>query len=362
MNELLSRPAVKAVLALAGLFIFLWLVYASRTVLFPFVVAFGLAYLFDPLIDRLEAKGVGRSTAIFILLTVLFIFVFAAAVFIGPIIWGQVDAMAENIPHYIALVKEKIKPMIESMPDMDREKIEGALQEGMRRMGDIPLKVLKGASQALWTGLSSVMGVMLALFNLVIIPVATFYLLKDFDIITEKITVRVPPRSRDRFVGFFKKIDTVLNAFFRGQFTVALVMALILATGLFFIGSPMGVLIGLLAGLSNIVPYLPIVVGLLPALILTYLQFTDLLHPLLVLLLFGGAQAFEGLILTPRILEKAVGLHPVAIMAALLIGGHFFGFLGVLLAVPAAAALKVALYELDEAYLKSDFFNEDGDS
>jgi len=137
---------------------------------------------------------------------------------------------------------------------------------------------------------------------------------------------------------------------------VASIMALILSTGLFFIGTPMGIVIGIVAGLANIVPYLSIVLGLAPALLMTYLEFHDLLHLVLAALLFGGAQALEGFVITPRVLEKAVGLHPVAVIASLLIGANFFGFLGLLLAVPTAAALKVGLFEMDEAYLKSEFF------
>jgi predicted PurR-regulated permease PerM len=118
----------------------------------------------------------------------------------------------------------------------------------------------------------------------------------------------------------------------------------------------MGIFIGIVAGLSNIVPYLPVVVGLAPALILAYLSFGDVSHIALVAALFAGAQAIEGLYITPKVLEKAVGLHPVAVMASLLIGGAFFGFIGVVLAVPVAAALKVILVELDSDYLKSDFY------
>lgn len=358
-NFSLSKPAIKGISIFLGVLLFLFIVYEARSALFPFVFAFGLAYLFDPVVDRMEAKKIGRTSSIVILLAILFTMFTVATALIAPIIVSQVESLADNIPSYIEFAQKKVTPIIESLPEVDREKTKAAIKDGMAKAGDLPLKVVKGVSQAVWTGLSSMVGILLTLFNLVIIPVATFYLLKDFDNINAKILERVPPRNRQWTVEFFGKIDAVLSNFIRGQLTIAFVMATILSTGLMLIGVPMGLLIGVVAGMSNIVPYLPAVVGLIPALLLTYLQFGDITHLLLVLLLFGGAQAFEGFVLSPKILEKAVGLHPVAVLAALLVGGSFFGFLGVLLAVPATAVLKVALVEADTAYMKSDFFKSD---
>ncbi|VAX17889.1 hypothetical protein MNBD_NITROSPINAE01-1074 [hydrothermal vent metagenome] len=358
-NLPLSKSTIKLILILLGITIFFFILYKARTALFPFVFAFGLAYLFDPVIDRMESKKIGRTSSIIILLTLLFTAFAVTTAFVTPLIVGQVETLADSIPGYIELAQKKAAPIIQALPDMNREKAEALIKNGMAKAGDLPLKVVRGASQALWTGLSNMLGLLLALFNLVIIPVATFYLLKDFDNITAKILERVPPRNRQWTIDFFGKIDAVLSNFMRGQLTIAFIMTLILSTGLMLIGTPMGLLIGVCAGLSNIVPYLPAVVGLVPALLLTYLQFGDFSHLLAVLLLFGGAQVFEGFVLSPKILEKAVGLHPVAVLAALLIGGSFFGFLGVLLAVPTAAVLKVAMVEADTAYMKSHFFKSD---
>lgn len=356
MNEFFSRPATKAFFAIAGALLFAWAVYMARVVLFPFVVAFGLAYLLDPLIDRLEKLKMSRSFAIFLAFFFLILLLAVAAMILGPLVWGQVEAFAENIPEYIKYMEKTALPWLMSIPEMDRAKMEELLRQAMGAMGDLPLTIIKGISSGIWSGLSSLMGLLITLFNLVIIPVVTFYLLKDFDRITEKITERIPPGKRERVLSFFRKIDLVLADFMRGQLLVASFMALILSIGLYFIGTPMGLVIGILAGLANIVPYLSIILGLAPALLMTFLQFGDWTHPALVALLFGLAQTFEGFVLTPRVLEKAVGLHPVAVMAALLIGASFFGFIGLLLAVPTAAVIKVALFEMDEAYLKSDFY------
>jgi predicted PurR-regulated permease PerM len=357
MNGFLSKPAVKIAVILAGAVLFLWFVYTARVALYPFIIAFAFAYILDPVVDRMEKAGLGRTSSVVMLLAIFFAIIMAAMALLIPIIAGQVEAMARNVPRYAELVKEKALPIIERIPEMDRAKVEESVKQAMATLGDIPLKVLKSTSGAVWTGITNVAEFLLGLLNLVIIPVATFYLLKDFDSLLAKVASRVPPRYKPGTARFFGKLDAALGAFVRGQLTVAVIMGAIYSTGLFLIGAPVGVLIGLLAGLANIVPYLPVVVGLLPALILTYLQYSDWQHVGMVAGLFALGMAVEGFVITPRTLEKAVGLHPVAVMASILMGAVFFGFIGVLLAVPTAAVVKVALVELDGAYLSSAFFN-----
>jgi predicted PurR-regulated permease PerM len=360
MNELLSKPVVKIAMILAGAVLFLWFVYAARVALYPFIIAFAFAYILDPVVDRMEKTGLGRTSSVVMLLAIFFAILMLAIALLIPIIAGQVEAMVKNVPLYAELVKEKAMPIIERIPEMDRAKVEESVKEAMAALGDIPLKVLKSTSGAVWSGITNVAEFMLGLLNLVIIPVATFYLLKDFDTLVKKAASRVPHKYKPGVSRFFGNLDTALSAFVRGQLTVAVIMGTIYSTGLFLVGAPMGVLIGLLAGLANIVPYLPVVVGLLPALILTYLQYSDWQHVGMVAGLFAFGMAIEGFVITPRTLEKAVGLHPVAVMASILMGAAFFGFIGVLLAVPTAAVVKVALMELDEAYLSSSLFKDGG--
>jgi len=273
MNELWEKPAVKTLAFIAAVALSLWLVYAGRAVIFPFAVSFCLAYLLDPLVDVFEKRGVNRSVAIIILLLAVFTAFAAAVAFVGPLVWGQVENAGRNIPRYVAIVEEKVSPLIESIPQIDKEDVKKNISAAMSVLGDTPVRMLKGISGWVWSGLSGVVGIIAAFFNLVIIPVATFYLLKDFDVMIEKIHARVPSAKKERVAEFFGKIDAVLSDFFRGQLIVAATMAVILSFGLFVIGTPMGLLIGMVAGLSNIVPYLSIVVGLLPALILMWLQF-----------------------------------------------------------------------------------------
>jgi len=361
MDDLRTGRAARAVVGITGATAVLWLVYAARTALFPFCVAFVFAYLLDPLIDKLEKFRINRSIAIIFLLTTLFVLFLGAAILLAPMIWDQVENLGKNLPVYIDKLEKNIAPLAQSISDIDPQQVQAQIKETMKTLGDIPIRALRALLSGVWSGLAGAMGLVVALFNLVVIPVATFYLLKDFDTITAAVSKRIPHPHKDRTLEIIGKIDAVLSGFFRGQLIVALFMAVILSSGLFIIGVPMGLFIGIVAGLSNIVPYLPVFIGLAPALLMSYLNFGDFAHLAMVLGLFGVAQAIEGLIISPRVLEKAVGLHPVAVMASLLVGGGFFGFIGVLLAVPAAATAKVILAEMDSVYLNSEFYNGPGE-
>jgi len=356
MDNLWARISVKTAVVAFCAALFFWFVYLARAALFPFCVAFIIAYMLDPLIDRMESRKVNRSSAIVSLLVLLTLISAGAALFLAPIAVEQVATLGEKLPGYIDQMENKLAPVIGLIPDMDTQEVKARVRESVRSLGDLPLKAVNAAASGLWSGLTGAMGVVVALFNLALIPVATFYMLKDFDSIIESVVRRIPVSNRDRLLDVFSKIDATLSAFFRGQLLIAMFMAALLSSGLFLIGIPMGIFIGIVAGLSNIVPYLPVFVGLAPALILAYLGFGDIEHMVLVAALFASAQAIEGLYITPKVLEKAVGLHPVAVMASLLVGGAFFGFIGVIVAVPAAATIKVILLELDSDYLKSDFY------
>ncbi|VAX24310.1 hypothetical protein MNBD_NITROSPINAE03-1613 [hydrothermal vent metagenome] len=356
MDNPWARISVKTAVASLCTGLFFWFIYLARAALFPFCVAFIIAYMLDPLIDRMESRKVNRSSAIVLLLVLLTLISVGAALFLAPLAVEQVAALGKKLPGYIDQMENKLAPVIGLIPDMDTQEVKARVREIASSLGDLPLKAVNAAARGLWSGLTGAMGVVVALFNLVLIPVATFYMLKDFDSITESVSRRIPAPYRDRLLGVFRNIDITLSAFFRGQLLIAMFMAALLSSGLFIIGIPMGIFIGIVAGLSNIVPYLPVFIGLAPALILAYLSFGDIEHIALVAALFASAQAIEGLYITPKVLEKAVGLHPVAVMASLLIGGAFFGFIGVVVAVPAAATIKVVLVELDSDYLKSDFY------
>ncbi|MDH5476741.1 MAG: AI-2E family transporter [Nitrospinota bacterium] len=358
MEEFFRKPWVKALAVVVGIFAGLLLIYAARAALAPFVIAFGLAYLLDPLIDRMETWKIGRTFSILSLFAILSLGALAMATFLIPMALGQVEAVAKNAPVYIERVEAAVAPLMESFAPGEDIRLTEQMKENISSVGQLALSAFRAVVAGIWSGISGAMGVVVALFNLAIIPVATFYLLRDFDRIIAWGASRVPPRHKPKVFTLARRLDSVLAAFVRGQLMVAFIMAVILSLGLLVIGVPMGFFLGGAAGLANIVPFMPLFVGYLPAMALVYADGGGMGGFIAVSVLFGVSQALEGFLITPKIQGDAVGLHPVAIMAAMLVGGVFFGFIGVLLAAPAAAMIKVLLEDIDQGYMESSFFME----
>tara|TARA_B100000686_G_C16758496_1_gene957140 strand:- start:1611 stop:2168 length:558 start_codon:yes stop_codon:yes gene_type:complete len=184
-----------------------------------------------------------------------------------------------------------------------------------------------------------------------------FYLLCDYDEINRKILSLAPPRHQDKIRKSFLEIDRVLANFMRGQLMVSGMMAALYIAGLFLCETPLSLIIGIVAGLANLVPYLGFVFGLIPAAILTYLHHQELTPLVGVITVFGVVQSLEGMVLTPRIVGDQIGLHPLAIMLAVLLGADLFGLMGLLLAVPSAAVVNVLVKRGLDQYRKSSFYS-----
>lgn len=335
-----KKLLIAFLISLGAALIFLYL---ARRVVTPFFIAFALAYLLDPLVDRLEKWKLSRTPAVILLLTLFFVVTAAATLVLVPLFRAQMEHLVQNIPSYMQTLQDWGRPLIENIGWLEPGKIQEAINDGIQKMGELPVQFLGNVSDFLWTSLSSLLSVIMVAVNLFIIPVAMFYLLRDFDRINSKIVNLVPPRIRQQFVDIFKEIDRVLSRFVRGQLMVATLMAGMYSVGLFACGTPMSLLIGVFAGYASLVPYLGLVVGFVPAALLTFLQFQELNPVLGVVAVFGVAQALEGMVITPRVVGDQVGLHPVAIMLSVLVGAELFGLLGVFLAVPVAAVINVLM-------------------
>lgn len=339
----------------------LFLLYILREPLSPFLIAFALAYMLDPVLDRMESRRIPRVIAILVLLVAVATLTAIAGLILYPLLEKQVVGGVEQLPQYAAKLQEKFAPLVEKISGYDETRVNEIIKSATGKMGALPLQILNALYGFTVSALSSVAGMFAAVFSLMVAPVAAFYFMRDIDHMKKELLKLVPQRYREKVLHIALDIDNTLSAFIRGQFTVALAMAFMYSAGLYFIGTPMGLFIGILAGLSSIVPYLALVTGLLPALILTWLSFGDGASLLYVLALFGAVQLIEGFFLTPKIMGKSVGLHPVAIMLAILIGGMFFGIVGIILAVPTAAVLRVLLVHAKSAYRSSRFFTDKKD-
>jgi len=328
--------------------------YFSRRVLTPFFIAFALAYLLDPVTDRLESFKISRTFAVLVLMAGVFSLVTGIGLLIFPLLKLQAEHLVSNLPNYIAIIQEWMYPLLGVVGEP--EKIQGILNRELLKVGELPLKVISSITSILWGSVAGLFSFILLLANLVIIPVVMFYLLRDYDLINKKMLGFVPARSREQVLSLIKEIDGVLAGFVRGQLMVGLIMAGLYSIGLFFCGTPMSLFIGLLAGLASLVPYLGLVFGFIPAAILTFMQTQDWVLVFGVVGVFAVVQGLEGMIITPRIVGEKIGLHPVAIILAVLLGAEFFGLVGVIVSVPVAAALNVLFTHGLNEYKSSSFY------
>jgi predicted PurR-regulated permease PerM len=337
---------------LAALGVFVALVYMLRDVLTPFAAGLVLAYLLDPLADRLERTGLGRLGATLVILAVFILLFVALLVVVAPLLATQTVAFLEKAPGYITRLQTLLTE--QGAPLLQRIGGERALADIQNSLGDVASKGFGWLGTflgGLWSGGQALVNI---LSLLVVTPVVVFYLLLDWDRMVEKMDSWVPVNQRDTVRTLAGDIDTAISGFLRGQTLVCLILGIIYAAGLFAIGLNFGVLIGLMAGLISFIPYVGSLLGLVVAVGVAVAQFwPEWTMVGLVLAVFVVGQFIEGNILSPKLVGETVGLHPVWLMFALLAAGSLFGFLGLLLAVPVAAAIGVLTRFALRQYLAS---------
>lgn len=338
-----------ATLAVAGL-----LLYLLAPILTPFIIAAVLAYISDPLVDRLQARKLPRTLAVVAVFVGLSLLAFIILLVLIPMVERQIDVFAQKLPSYISLFQTRLLPKIYqllgiSATDIQLFDLKSSLQDYWNTAGGLTQHALASVSRS---GLA--FAALIA--NLLLIPVVTFYLLRDWDNIIKRVYELVPRRSQPVVARLAKESDEVLGSFLRGQLMVMMVLGAIYSIGLSIVGLDLAVLIGLSAGLISFVPYLGFIVGILLAGIAVIVQFQDVLHFGYIAIVFGIGQLVEGMILTPLLVGDRIGLHPVAVIFAVLAGGQLFGFVGVLVALPVAAVIAVLLRYLHGRYIESGLY------
>lgn len=330
------------------------LIYLLAPVLTPFMVSAILAYIGDPLVDRLETYKLPRTLAVVIVFVVLTLLAVVTLLILVPMLQNQLVVLGKKIPGYIEVIQSQFIPWLNAHFDtgmqLDMETIKTSLQAHWKEAGSIA-----GTAVSYITRSGALLAAWLA--NLVLIPVVTFYLLRDWDIMVARIREMLPRKTEPTLSQLARSSDEVLGAFLRGQLLVMLALSLVYSIGLWLTGLDLALLIGMLSGLVSFVPYLGFIVGILVAGIASLLQFHDVTHLIYVAIVFGIGQALEGMLLTPLLVGDRIGLHPVAVIFAVLAGGQLFGFLGVLLALPAAAVIAVILRYMHERYKESALYS-----
>ena len=335
-----------------------YVIWLLAPVLMPFAVAAMLAYLGDPLADRLERLGLSRNWAATIVFAVLLLVVGGVLLLLIPLIARQIENLIENLPRYGDWAQHTAWPWLQARlhldPRMfDSDRLLAAIKAHLGSIGDIATTVLGKVSR-------SGLGVVQWLANLVLIPVVAFYLLRDWDRLVATVDCMLPRSIQPTIAHLARESDTVLGAFVRGQLLVMLALGVFYGAGLGVVGLTVGPLIGMVAGLLSFVPYLGFIIGFIAAIVAALVQYGDWTHLLLVCGVFAIGQLLEGYVLVPKLVGDKIGLHPVAVIFAVLAGGSLFGFLGVLLALPAASVIMVLLRYLLERYRMSELYNEEG--
>lgn len=336
------------------------LLYFLHNILSPFLVGILLAYLADPLVDRLERMGLSRTWGVVVVFSLFTLIFLALLLVLVPMLAKQLVRLYELAPQMLDWLQHVALPWVQNRLGLADgfwkfDKIKAAIGAHMGQTTDIVGVLL---SQATASGLA----LLAWLANLVLIPVVGFYLLRDWDLMMAKLRSLLPRQRESQVMGLAGECHEVLGAFVRGQLLVMLALGLIYAGGLMLVGLELGLLIGLLAGLAAIVPYMGFIIGIGAALIAGLFQFGGDLYPMLgIVAVFMVGQALEGMVLTPLLVGDRIGLHPVAVIFAILAGGELFGFTGVLLALPVAAVIMVLLRHVHDLYKESDMYAGDID-
>ncbi len=331
--------------------------YFSRRVVAPFFIALALAYLLDPMADRLDSLKFSRTLSVLVLMLGFFLVVTGVGILLIPILSMQAENLAKNIPAYVGIFQDWIRPVLDLIGGLDSSRVEVLLNEGLSRFGELPMKALQFSSKFIWGSISNLFNIFLMLANLVIIPVVMFYLLRDFDSIKAKLLNLVPPRFQEKTRDIVLEIDQVLSRFVRGQLMVAGLMGVMYSVGLYLCDTPLSLSLGMMAGLVNLVPYLGLVLGFVPSALLTFMHTQEWLPVLGVAGVFAFVQVIEGMLITPRVVGDNIGLHPVAVILAVMLGGELFGITGMILGVPAVAVLNVLVSRGIAQYKASPLYN-----
>jgi len=352
-------------LALTAVLTSVWVIATAGSVLAPFILAAVLAYILDPVVDRLEKRGLNRVPAIVLLVGPVIALAVLAVVLGIPALGRQFGDFIEAVPALVERIQQwavRWGPRLEAIPvigssladrmaSLDAEALVGILQD---RQADLAARAWS-AVLGLGRGLGSVFTV---LGYVVLTPVLAFYLLRDWDGIVARIADLIPHGRRDKVVEFASEYDHLLGRYLRGQITVALIMGALTGIGLFVSGFPYAFLIGALVALFSVVPYLGLVLSLVPAVVVALTTGAIGASLLKVLIVFAVVQGLEGTVVSPRIVGDSVGLHPVWVVLALTAGGFYLGFAGLLLGVPIAVGIKLVVQRGVARYRDSEIYQK----
>lgn len=354
-----------ALITTAGIVTFIWLLSSTGSLLAPFLLALVLAYGLDPVVDMMQRR-VSRGLAIGVLTVVAIAVISAAFLLVLPAAIDQLGSLVQETPVFfqrlgtwledarvrllavdVPLIDED--DLLQRLQNVDSDAVVAFLQERREALG----AWVWGGVLGLGRGIGSVFTV---LGYVALTPVLTFYLLRDWDRLTAGVADLLPRHRRDTYVAFAQECDSMVSRYLRGQVTVAAILGVITGVALWLVGFPYAGTLGLIVAIFSVVPYLGLVLSLIPAIFIALVSGSVGLSLLKVAGVYGASQLLEATVISPRIVGESVDLHPVWVVLALSLGGFFFGFVGLLIGVPAAAVTKLLIGRGIARYRESDFY------
>lgn len=340
------------------------LIYLLSPVLTPFLIAAILAYIANPLVNKIDALhfsvfnkkfsySPSRTTATLLVMALLLTLLILFLLIVIPLMQKEFLLLSQKLPVYFNIAKNSLEPWLLKNFDvainLDYAQIQQILTENWKTAGNFAKDIALGIG-------NQGMAILGWFANLVLIPLVLFYLMVDWNLIIAKISHLLPRKYLGKTQEIAADIDAVLAEFLRGQLTVMLLMSVFYATGLWLAGLELALPIGALSGLLGFVPYLGIGLGMTLAILSGILQFGSLHDLIPILIVFGIGQALESMALTPWLVGDRIGLHPLVVIFALMAGGQLFGFAGILLALPVSAAIAVGFRHAKQHYLNSNLY------
>lgn len=350
---------LRRVFFLAGIVLLLWVLYLLKPVVIPFVAAFLIAYLFSPLVDKLHQYGLPRWLSISFVFVGIGVVLTLAIWYLVPLIWEQLVYARDKIPKVIGWVNSSFLPWLSSTfnlveMELDTDQISAAVMDYVQTnysadsIQTVALRIAQSGMNFIQIG-----------GTVVLIPIIAFYFLLDWDRMLDNLRRLIPRPYEQSTLRIVGECHRVLGAFVKGQFLVMFLLGVVYAVGLQVIGLEVGLIIGMIAGLCSIIPYLGFAVGIIAAVTASFFQFgLDWTHLLLVGVVFMIGQVVEGYILQPFLLGDKIGLSPVAVVFAVLAGAQLAGFLGMLIALPVAAVIVVLLRHVRDYYETTPLYGQ----
>jgi predicted PurR-regulated permease PerM len=332
-------------IALLGLFI-----YSVSSILLPFVVAIIASYFLNPAVDKLDRSGIPRAFGSLIIIASFFTIVAVIIILVAPVFYNQFVEMTTKIPEYINAANKTILPSVNSFVRKFAPDLMVKAKESVSALSLYILQFIGKIMQNIWSS-----GMFLVnMFSLIfIMPVITFYIMRDWHKIVVKIDRLIPTKYTPAVREQFAEIDMILSGYIRGQINVCILLGVFYAASLMIVGLEFGFFIGIATGMLAIIPYVGLLVGFALGIIVAILQFGDVINVSIVAGIFVVGQFVEGNFITPRMVGNKVGLHPVWIIFGMMAAAAMFGFTGILVAIPVTAIIGVFVRFAIRKYLKS---------